>query len=247
MKRHVSFFALPLPIILAALLLLPQQGGPVQTEPDLPTEEVTVSFYADYPTYPSLEQMCDAADIIVTGQYTEYLSSWNMNREASDPSKEDPNTYSEGRLYAFQVDQVLKGQAPEAITVNKQYSLGARYYVGQVDGEHVYAPYQMPTPYCIEPEYGRSYILFLSYDPQFDHYFAVGEPWEILLRPDGSAELKSLIFGDEPQAAPLSAEAKTEDAIYRIIVENDDIGRYEDFIAPLSAEQVMEQIRSALS
>ena len=163
------------------------------------------------------------------------------------PAKKIRNTYSEGRLYAFQVDQVLKGQAPEAITVNKQYSLGARYYVGQVDGEHVYAPYQMPTPYCIEPEYGRSYILFLSYDPQFDHYFAVGEPWEILLRPDGSAELKSLIFGDEPQAAPLSAEAKTEDAIYRIIVENDDIGRYEDFIAPLSAEQVMEQIRSALS
>lgn len=124
MKRHVSFFALPLPIILAALLLLSQQGGPVQTEPDLPTEEVTVSFYADYPTYPSLEQMCDAADIIVTGQYTEYLSSWNMNRDASDPSKEDPNTYSEGRLYAFQVDQVLKGQAPEAITVTNNTAWG---------------------------------------------------------------------------------------------------------------------------
>ena len=126
-------------------------------------EDVTITVYSDYPTYDSLKDLENDSTYIVEGQYTGLLSTWNVDRLPSDPSQEDPTSYSEGRKYGFTVSRVLKGEdVPEEIEINEVYSVQAKYL--DENGEEI--AYQLPIQYYTEPQIGETYLLFLNYDAE---------------------------------------------------------------------------------
>lgn len=243
MKKRVIFLAAAALVLAGALSLRGNQKPP----PAPRVEEVYKYVSSDYPVYADIQQMYEKADYIVIGQYTDFVSTWNMDRNPQNPAEEDPNSYSEGRLYSFAVDRVLKGGSlPDEITVNKYYSFASGYSTYDAAGEELYIPCQIPTQYFVESEYGVDYLLFLNYNEMADNYYSIGEPWEMMVQPDGTMELKSNLF-NPPAGMPatLETEVRTDDVVYKIIVGGTDIGRYEDFLSGMSLDAMEAAIQAS--
>lgn len=235
MKKNnfVSMFSIGLGF-LSILYLLSPLSAPNSKE----HKQAYVSISSDYPTYSTLEGMTDAADFIVVGSYTEFLTTWNMDRLPEDPSQEDPNSYSEGRKYNFRVDEVIKGEnVPENITINKGYS---------VQGEYDSIPFQMPSQYFVEPKIGETYMLFLSYDSVGNLFYLMGEPGEIE-NVDGNAQLASNLFSVHPQSLPpLSSTAETETTIYEISIETNTTQMY-DFVSGKQWSEILNSVSNLVA
>jgi hypothetical protein len=208
-------------------------------------EEVTITVYSDYPTYDSLKDLENDSTYIVEGQYTGLLSTWNADRLPSDPSQEDPTSYSEGRKYGFTVSRVLKGEdVPEEIEINKVYSVQAKYL--DENGEEI--AYQLPTQYYTEPQIGETYLLFLNYDAECSGtYFSAGEPGEIMMGSDGLSETCSNLFNPPAnQPEMLTTYAEGENTIYRISFpreRREDL--YQDFLSGIPWEELLDQVKAA--
>lgn len=244
MKKRLWILGVPVAML---LVLIPLFTGTPEDKP-ANTEEITQVVSSDYPVFSDIEQMTADADVILIGRYKEFLSTWNMDRNPENPVEEDPTSYSEGRLYSFDVEKVLKGTAiPDTIRINMAYSTGAKYSVGEVDGVEQVVEYQIPTQYYIEPELGEQYLLFLSYGPLGEIYFSCGEPSSFLILPDGGTELKSNLFNPEAGVANiLEAEAQSGDTLYHFNIHTSDIGRYENFLAGMTLDELEAEIASAV-
>lgn len=244
MSKKLFLIGLPILLLLSALYIRDAQFDSTS----MPAKEVYKYVSSDYPVFEDIQQMCEQADCIVLGQYGEFLSTWNMDRNPENPVEEDPNSYSEGRLYSFNVEQVLKGEPPpDEITISKYYSFGSEYSVGKIDGVEQYAPCQIPTQYFVEPEYGVDYLLFLDYNEVADNYYAIGEPWEMAIRADGTADLKSNLFNPPPDMpATLETEVRAGDTVTKLIIGGTDIGRYENFLAGMTLDELEAEIASVV-
>ncbi len=169
------------------------------------SDAITMSF--DYPVATDLRQMVEGSQYIVVGEYTKFDSGWNMARNPSDITKEDPDNYTEGLLYDFRVEKVLKGSMDsESIQVNHRHcetvkltesdaevnSLGVIVKQATVTNE---VAVEVADPTFIEPELNCKYILFLCRDKNFGYYYAAIEPFSIKLV-DGVAQLQSNLTGD---------------------------------------------------
>lgn len=244
MKKRLWILGVPIAML---LILTPLLAGTPEVKP-AKIEEITQVMSSDYPVFSDIEQMAEAADVILIGQYTEFLSTWNMDRNPENPVEEDPTSYSEGRLYSFDVEKVLKGSAiPDTIRVNMAYSTGAKYSVGDVDGVEQVVEYQIPTQYYIEPELGEQYLLFLSYGPLGEIYFSYGEPSSFLILPGGGTELKSNLFNPEEGVSDiLEAGAQSGDTLYHFNIHASDIGRYENFLAGMTLDELEAEIASVV-
>lgn len=207
-------------------------------------EDVTITVYSDYPTYDSLKDLENDSTYIVEGQYTGLLSTWNVDRLPSDPSQEDPTSYSERRKYGFTVSRVLKGEdVPEEIEINKVYSVQAKYL--DENGEEI--AYQLPTQYYTEPQIGETYLLFLNYDAECSGtYFSAGEPGEIMMGSDGLSETCSNLFNPPAnQPEMLTTYAEGENTIYRISFpreRREDL--YQDFLSGIPWEELLDQVKA---
>jgi hypothetical protein len=123
-------------------------------------EDIEAGFHSDYPVASSVQEVIAEAEAIVLGTFTAYESSWNMARNPDNIAEEDPNLYVEGRLYTFEVYDYLLGQGKEEITINLDYRFE----------EFIQERY-------MEPVLGEKLVLFLKYNPDFDHYYGVAEPF----------------------------------------------------------------------
>ena len=107
----------------------------------------------------------DQAELIVTGHFEEMEHTWNMARDLEDPSKESSSSYVEGRVYRFMIDEIFKGESISAeILVNQRYSDD---YSGKTELDEFY----------IEPQADQKYLLFLTYDEMFKHYYGSFDPF----------------------------------------------------------------------
>ena len=243
-KNRWKVFASVLLLAACSLAAVRCLNRPDSAEPSKKMEDVTITIYSDYPTYDNLADLAKDSSYIVEGKYTGLLSTWNVDRLPSDPSQEDPTSYSEGRKYGFTVSHVLKGEdVPEEIEINKVYSVQAKY--SGDNGEEI--AYQLPTQYYTEPQIGETYLLFLNYDAECSGtYFSVGEPGEIVLGSDGLSETCSNLFNppaDQPEM--LTTYAEGEDTIYRIsfpIEKREDL--YQDFLSGISWEELLSRVES---
>ena len=129
----------------------------------------------DYAVANSLKEMTENAEIVVEGYFAEQIGTWNMARDNFDSSKESKDFYVEGKLYTFVVEKVYKGTSPTQITVNQEYSDN---YNGKTE----------INPYYFEIKTGEKYILFLTNNNEFAHYYGAFEPWAVRIT-DGKAEL----------------------------------------------------------
>ena len=203
-----------LPGATAAAQSLDEQHVQSQNEP----QAGAVQVHLDYPVAVSLEDMIDAADYIVLGEYTGYRGSWNMARDPTDIRQDDSENTVEGRLYDFRIGQVLKGSVDEeTILVNQTWSVripildsdaefDAEGRVIRESTESRTVPVTVQSSLFIEPEYGCSYLLFLLRDEHFGNYYAAVEPFQIKLE-NGTAVLQSnLLEGTEAPAQTVELE-----------------------------------------
>lgn len=210
----------------------------------LPGKSITVSAFSSIDIYQSIADMTEQADLVVVGSYQKYRGKWNMDRDGMNPQQESATTYSEGRKYSFLPEQVLKGPQPEGeIIINKPYSTGASF----PDGRGGQVPYQIPSQYFTEPKLGRKYLLFLNYDSQFDLFYSIGEPSEVLLA-NGVAQVQSNLFEPATEAEK-QRKAKAQGGLikYKITIDGSDIGSYagQDFISGTKVDILLAQVAAA--
>ena len=204
--KRVIFVIFALLLILCSLAVLlfgsSQQGEPETQEMETiqetqKVEEINgISIGRDFPATNELVEMVNNAELIVVGAYVSFASSWNMARSSANVLHEDERNYTEGHLYAFHVEEVLKGSINDAsILVNHLYSEKMYYTESNavVDERGVIIipatevnELSFTVRHClyIEPEIGMKYILFLSRDSHFGNYYGAIEPFSI--RVDGS-------------------------------------------------------------
>jgi len=202
-------------LLFLSLLLLTLLSGcsPGSEEP------YVIAPYSDYPISTSPQVMYERADCVVIGQYGDFLYKFNMSRDPSDPSKESPDRYSEGHMYAFQVEQVLKGEAnTEIISVNIPYQ---ERYDGEItnvvtdDRGNVIKEPTKRDPYefyairdfYMEPDPEERVILFLLHDKETDVYFAANEPFTIVIGEDEALQLKSNLLLPQEEREALATQS----------------------------------------
>ncbi len=211
----------------------------------------SVYIHSDYPTAASIDAMEAASEYIVVGQYTAYDSSWNMARNPLTPEVEDTDHYTEGRLYRFQVDRVLRGELEsDEILINLRYSETVTAVESNAvvdhDGRIVKAATQENTlsfvahdPLFIEPELGVTYILFLSKNAETGHFYSAVEPFSIKDN-QGMAVLQSNLIDHDDFTEQVSIDSQ------RVIEVKHDSVRIENFIGKATFGEIVEGInRSA--
>lgn len=192
-KCYLAILAIPVLLVCAFLAL--------RKEPPI-RELSTLHIQSDYATADSLEALVNQAEYIVAGRYIAFDSSWNMARDAQNPAEDDADSYTEGRLYRFQVDRVIAGDlAPGEILVNLRYgqtltvqeSNAVTDETGRVTREATQRrtlSLSVLDPLYIEPQLGKPYLLFLNRGARTGNYFGAAEPFAIL-SDDGQARLQS--------------------------------------------------------
>ena len=198
----------------------------------------------DYPHADSVTSMTEQATYVVIGTYTEFIKSWNMYGDSDD-------SYAEGRLYSFAVEEVLKGSVEEKeILVNQQY-LETLSYVesdekienGIITEEATWSvehKIDYNNPMYIEPELGSRYVLFLDKNT---YYYGSSEPFMIKL--DGeSAQLCSNIYTSSGGEGGLTSETYTVNGREIVLYSTALTG--EDFVEGSSADDVLNEIRASV-
>lgn len=219
-----------------AVLILAVLVSILMRKKETPEYAWSMDVACDYSVALSLEEMLEEADYVVAGSYKEFDSSWNMARDPENVRLEDAEYDIEGHLYRFEVEEVLKGDMAEGdILVNHKYSsvFPVRSAKTNEEGE-----VEVRNPLYIEPELGGRYLLFLSYNADFDHYYGLVEPFSVKCMEDGTAKLQSNLIGQ--------TEAFTQDGLFnneeriQIRVEAMTI---EDTISGQSLEELYREIR----
>ena len=159
----------------------------------------------DFDVTDTLTDLINKSDVIVVGKYiSNVYDSWNMARSMEDISKEDRYHYSEGHLYKFDVEQVLKGKVEQIITINIPYkrngyintSSGNISEQGLTDDKILLKEIHSIDPLYIKPDVEKKYVLFLSYDSFFDYYYGSTEPYRIIIDDDNNLSIESNLLSD---------------------------------------------------
>lgn len=216
---------------------------------------VVIAPQKDYAIAGSVTSMAEQSTYIVVGTYTALDSKWNMMRNPDDPTKEASEDYSEGHLYKFSVEEVLKGSLSESeILVNHEYSetftfteSNQKVENGVITQEATWSvdhKVNIISDLYIAPEIGSSYILFLDKDM---YYYGSCEPFMIKLNGD-TAELCSNIFVDEEASADNSSNliSTAYNVDGREIIVYSSLIIAHDFVGGASADSIMDEIHASV-
>lgn len=175
-----------------------------------PAQSITKIYQSyDYPVATNLEGMISNADYVVVGKYTGFDSTWNMSRNPNNPAEADDDNYTEGRLYCFEIEEVLLGEIEEEeILVNQKYSntvsITESNAVLNQAGEIIQPATESQTfdvvvhyPLYIEPELNTTYVLFLHKNTSADNYYGACEPFIVQVNSNETVELKSNLIGQQ--------------------------------------------------
>ena len=163
----------------------------------------------------TLDDMINWAEVVVTGSFIELEGTMNTSRDLEDSRIPTPWRYHRGKIYLFQVDELLKGNElqgevyPNVIRiVVPHFELRAGYICNTViaeDGTIIEEPTEF-DPFSvelirdsyIEPVIGETVMMFLravdrtGWVEGIDGAYALwGQPNMIAITPDGIAELRS--------------------------------------------------------
>ncbi|MBP3041380.1 cardiolipin synthase [Bacillaceae bacterium Marseille-Q3522] len=177
--------------------------------------------------------MYNEADLIAFGSYKNFDSSWNMARNPNDIKQEDANNYTEGRLYNFNIDEVLLGEAENQIKINLRYQES----IDIEDANGKIHKIKNKVPLFLEPEIGANYIVFLKKDP-FDNYYGAIEPFQILINQNETAELKTNLTDTNKK---VTNTVQIENQNTKVMIEQ-DLPPITDTISGLSLKELKEKI-----
>jgi len=200
-QRKKSTYLFAPALILLALIIIAVTG--IRSAP-----ETTMYLGYDYPVAAELSEMIQASEVIVVGRYGELASTWNMARNPNNMKEEDPDNYTEGRLYRFTVKDVLKGELENLeILVNHRYAERHTFIesnaevnqAGEITKQATKSEkvsFAVQDPLYIEPEIDDTYILFLKRDSVFENYYGAIEPFSIQVLADHSVRLQSNLINN---------------------------------------------------
>lgn len=194
----------------------------------------------DLPTATSVADMEQAADLIVVGRYTEELPSYNKSRDPADPSKENTSTPIIGRIFQFEVSQVIKGNLESrTIQVSIPWSTTREYKpsVRQLGMGEAPISYTYQDPRFVLPQYDTDYLLFLDYSTVSGHHYGAVEPWSVICRSDGSAALCSGLLNVQ---GPFQLEGSIANSRKTLTVAL-DMGTVSDFLGSVTFEEICQQ------
>ena len=211
----------------------------------------TIVKFSDMEIADCIERMAEASDVIVLGSFDGSYSVWNMSRDTSDPAKESAENYVEGRLYGFDVSEVIKGNASaDRILVNYRCSESMLFessdavvneegvITGKASESRSFA-FMAKDQLFIEPKQHDTYMLFLKFDPTFNDYYAAIHPFAVRFA-EGRAELESNLIGLE---GGLSETVEVEGLGYVKAVTQ--ICGIEDHVSGLSIEEVLQKVSNS--
>lgn len=213
MKRNKLVLSISTLLVALTLLYFGIQGFELADSPvenDHVTEnETTINIGLDYPTTSELKEMVETADLVIIGYYENFDRTWNMSRNSEDIHKEDEDNYVEGRIYNFNINEIIKGHVDsELIEINMRFSETVEFeesnavvspegIIEKEATEVTIHEIEVIDPLFIEPELNRKYLVFLSKDADFNNYYGAIEPFSIVFDENGVAELKSNLLDGE--------------------------------------------------
>ena len=202
-----------------------------------------IGIHTDYPVATSLEDMQRASTYILVGHFNGEYETWNMARNPENLSEEDEKNRVEGRLYQFEVEEVLRGDVTEeTVAVNLTYSKAIESIVsnaeideeGNITKEATESKtynYTVQDPLFIEPSTSDTYILFLLKNSQQNNFYGAIEPFRIRLEGDKAVLETNLTSGKAAQETVTMEDGQ-------VFVVNMDVPAIEDFIKNETAETI---------
>lgn len=161
--------------------------------PQEATSQINVSY--DFPSASTIQEMASEADVVISGEYTsnEY-EKWNMSRNPENPLKESSEKYTEGRLYKFKVESVLKGTlSDKEIKVNHRVAEMIKVELEEGKTQEV----KVADPRFIEPTAGQKYLLFLKKDDKLNNYYGAIEPFSVIITNQDNVRVESNLVGKQ--------------------------------------------------
>lgn len=167
-------------------------------------EPITVTWNLDIYTATNLSEIINESSIIVKGEYSELIGTENMFRNPENLSEGDPDHYVEGRIYQFDVSEVLHGVVnEESIPVIMHYSEEVNV---EVEERGISEVVEVINPLFVEPEFGQEYILFLNYSNDVDSFFGPIEPYALLVNEENLENISPLFNEPENTIQPFQTD-----------------------------------------
>lgn len=145
-------------------------------------------------TADNLDQMVEAADLIVVGQYKGLYSTVNMIRGNQNETKESTEEYLGGKVYNFHINRILKGNV-EDDTIHIVHRYSNKFDIEETLG-HENKEVEEADPTYIKPSIGKTYIAFINHPEVEDFYGQSLEPYLIKVDDEEQVEIKSHIEDD---------------------------------------------------
>lgn len=147
---------------------------------------ITLSYYLDVLAVDNLDDAIQEADYIVKGNFNNYIKEWNI--------LDDPKEQMIERVYQFNISNSYKGNVSDYIPVSMHYSTRLYYNnKGLIHGDAINnnSKYvDVLEKNYINPDKGKDYILFLSYNESAKVYQAAFYPYCIEVNGN---ELKTVV------------------------------------------------------
>ncbi|WP_438350593.1 cardiolipin synthase [Paenibacillus sp. FA6] len=256
MKKKTLIISIALPaIVFASIIYQTIDNKSTKSPTGTPTtaaitkNDETIITHYDFPVASNLGEMTREAQFVVIGEYKNFDSKWNMLRDPNNVELEAKDSYMEGHLYNFEVNEILKGDLKDtSILVNHKYSTRMVYeenneiinneglVVKEATSSKEYNFDNKDFLY-IEPDIGSKYILFLNVDSDFGNYYGAIEPFSIKLDKNDTATLQSNLIGN---SATSTKSFKTDKKNVNIV--NETEGYIVDSISGTSLDQLINEI-----
>lgn len=167
-------------------------------------EPITVTWNVDIYTSTDIEDIINESSLIVKGRYTNLIGTENMFRNPENLSEGDTDQYVEGRIYQFDISEVLHGAvSEESIPVIMHYSEEVNV---EVDERRISEVVEVINPLFVEPEFEQEYVLFLNYSNDVDSFFGPIEPYAVLVNEDNIDNISPLFNEPENAVQPFQTD-----------------------------------------
>lgn len=149
--------------IVVGLLLLGIWASNNQTVTDINTEQMVK---ADRKVYSSLKELKNDSEVVIIGSVEKQLKTYNLAKDATDPTKENPDFVILGTDYLVNVEKYLKGSGEKQIIMTQEG--------GELNGKKQRIEGRTPI------KLGDKYVFFLKKNPDNKYMFG-GDPFKFSL------------------------------------------------------------------
>lgn len=200
------------------------------------TESKQIKVSPDYAVAENLSDMVENAETIVIGSFQKYSHSFNAERNPKNENEESKESYSETKVYEFEVEETLKGNSPRSsIQVSIPYS---KELTGLIDEQGQEIRFRVPSLAHVQPKIGKKYVLFLIKNERTNMYQAPFTPYMIEIKDDNKVVLQ------KPQSEmKTSFKTKSNDQ-YNVSVEGVHLKK--DQISGKDLSELKEEMRDKI-